>query len=53
MIESPCVKECHLIKTESGTQACGACKRTLWEIANWSALTPEIRSQIISTLHER
>lgn len=53
MIETPCVKQCQLAKTESGSQACVGCKRTLWEIAHWSEFTPEVRSLIMSQLPER
>ena len=49
-IESPCVKLC-VIHPEA--RICMGCYRTGDEIAGWSRMTPETRTEIMRTLPER
>ena len=49
-IESPCVKLCVI---DPVTQLCLGCKRSLDEIARWSAMPPAERRAIMETLPAR
>jgi uncharacterized protein len=49
-IATPCVKIC-LIDGESGL--CVGCQRTLTEVASWSRLSDDERTEIMSHLEER
>lgn len=49
-IDSPCVKLC-VIHPRLGI--CAGCYRTLDEIAEWSAMTPEGRQALIADLPDR
>ena len=50
MIPSPCTKLCRVI---DGTDECAGCRRTLREIAAWSALTDEEQSAVLAAIRER
>lgn len=50
MIASPCVKLCVI---DPGTGLCRGCRRTLDEIARWSALTDEDRAAVMAALPAR
>jgi len=47
MIETPCVKICTL---DARSGVCLGCGRTIDEIAQWSAMSPEVRSLVIGEL---
>lgn len=49
-IVSPCVKVCAI---EGATGLCLGCGRTLQEIAQWGALTPQERAAIMAVLPAR
>ncbi|PQM58961.1 MAG: DUF1289 domain-containing protein [Rhodobacteraceae bacterium] len=49
-VDSPCVKLCVI---DPEYNLCIGCFRTIAEISKWSALTPENRRKIISSLKER
>ena len=49
-VESPCVKLC-VIHEKSGL--CMGCYRSRYEIAGWSRLTPEARTDLMQVLPER
>ncbi|MFN4098950.1 MAG: DUF1289 domain-containing protein [Pararhodobacter sp.] len=49
-IDSPCVKIC-VIHPRAGI--CAGCLRTLDEIAQWSALSPEARRTVMADLPSR
>lgn len=49
-IDSPCVKLCSIHPTE---RICVGCHRTIEEIAGWSGMDPERRSEIMAELPGR
>ena len=49
-IDSPCIKVC-VVHPE--TRLCTGCLRSLDEIAAWSRMTPEARSEIMAELPGR
>ena len=49
-LDSPCIKLC-IIHEEKGL--CIGCYRTIFEIADWSKLSSEVRNQIILELPDR
>ncbi|MEL6641513.1 MAG: DUF1289 domain-containing protein [Pseudomonadota bacterium] len=49
-VESPCVKICVI---EPRSRLCTGCLRSLDEIAAWSQMTPETRSEIMAELPSR
>lgn len=49
-IESPCVNLC-VMHPRAGI--CAGCYRTLDEITQWGAMTPEFRTRVIGELAER
>lgn len=49
-VESPCVKVCAIDAT---TGWCLGCGRTMREIAGWSSLPPQVRTQVMSELEAR
>lgn len=49
-IESPCIKIC-VIHQEAGV--CVGCHRTRGEIAAWSRMTPQARSDVMAQLPAR
>ena len=49
-IESPCVRIC-VVHPEA--RICTGCYRTMDEIARWSRMSPEERSEIMATLPDR
>jgi Predicted Fe-S protein len=49
-LDSPCVKVC-VIHPRAGI--CAGCFRTLDEIAEWSAMSPESRAEILAQLPDR
>jgi predicted Fe-S protein YdhL (DUF1289 family) len=50
MIETPCIKICTL---DARSGVCLGCGRTIDEIAQWSAMSPAARSQVIGELPDR
>ncbi|MGV3481158.1 MAG: DUF1289 domain-containing protein [Sphingobium sp.] len=50
MTASPCTKVCML---DPATQWCRGCGRTIGEIAEWGAATPERREAILAALPDR
>jgi len=49
-VQSPCIKIC-VVHPEA--RICTGCYRTLDEIRDWSKMTPETRSDIMSELPDR
>ncbi|MFT4716728.1 MAG: putative Fe-S protein YdhL (DUF1289 family) [Paracoccaceae bacterium] len=49
-IDSPCVKICVI---HEGSGICIGCNRTRFEIAGWSRMTPQERTEIMQALPER
>lgn len=49
-VESPCVKVCVI---DPRTRLCLGCRRSLDEIAGWSAMSPEARRAVMAELPAR
>ena len=49
-IDSPCVRICVI---EPASRQCLGCKRTIDEIARWSAMRPEERAAVMAELPTR
>jgi predicted Fe-S protein YdhL (DUF1289 family) len=47
VIETPCIKVCHL---DPRAGLCTGCKRTIEEIAAWGSMTPDQRGEVIAEL---
>ena len=49
-VPSPCTKVCTM---DAATRTCAGCRRTLFEIAGWGAMTDAERLAVLAALAQR